>query len=217
MMIMVVYIEDRGDMMTEERCDMMIMMVVPTQVLTSRIKISLDTFCLLWFGSSPKSPRMCEKLSFKVFEDKLMRSINMYYLVGDDNRLFTESWNLWNASDRICWIYNFWLHVFFYIYFSFLLLSPILTHQYVLRLFTSGEVDSQILIRVPPECFITYQSQIVFCSIIMYYFFIYWIGMTVCLVTSSYAATCRTIFLDDDLLPFLWRTTIGSSVLVTCN
>ena len=30
------HIEERGDTMTEERCDMMMMVVVPTQILTSR-------------------------------------------------------------------------------------------------------------------------------------------------------------------------------------
>ena len=33
---MVVHTEERGDTMTEERCEMMMMVVVSTQVLTSR-------------------------------------------------------------------------------------------------------------------------------------------------------------------------------------
>ena len=35
MMQVVVHGEDMGDMMTEESCDMMMIVVVPTQVLTS--------------------------------------------------------------------------------------------------------------------------------------------------------------------------------------
>ena len=45
---MVVQSERSGDIMTEEMCQMMIMMVVPTQLLNSRRrKISLANFPLL--------------------------------------------------------------------------------------------------------------------------------------------------------------------------
>ena len=36
MIHVVVHSEDRGEIMIEERCDTMIMLVVPTQILTSR-------------------------------------------------------------------------------------------------------------------------------------------------------------------------------------
>ena len=41
--------------------------------------------------------------------------------------------------------------------------------------------------------------------------------MTVIFLTASYTATQRIMFLGDCCIPFYWRTTIGSSVLVTCN
>ena len=37
-MQVVVHSEERGDTMTEERCDMMMMVEVPTQILTKRNK-----------------------------------------------------------------------------------------------------------------------------------------------------------------------------------
>ena len=51
----------------------------------------------------------------------------------------------------------------------------------------------------------------------MNYFFISWIGMTVIFLTVSYDAAQRIMLLDDCWVPFSRRTTIGSSVLVTCN
>ena len=41
--------------------------------------------------------------------------------------------------------------------------------------------------------------------------------MTVIFLTASYTAYQRIIFLDDCFIPFSRRTTMGSSVLVTCN
>ena len=38
----------------------------------------------------------------------------------------------------------------------------------------------------------------------------------VCFLTMSYAAAQRKIFIDDSGVPFTWRTTIVSSVLISC-
>ena len=51
----------------------------------------------------------------------------------------------------------------------------------------------------------------------MHSFFVSWIGITDILLTLPYSVAQREIFLDDFWLPFAWRTTIGSSVLVTCT
>ena len=37
---------------------------------------------------------MCEKVSFRVFEDSLIIFMNMDYSVGDDDRILMESWHL---------------------------------------------------------------------------------------------------------------------------
>ena len=44
----VFHIEDRGGMITEERSDMMMMMVVPTKILTARNTSSLWIFFTLY-------------------------------------------------------------------------------------------------------------------------------------------------------------------------
>ena len=41
--------------------------------------------------------------------------------------------------------------------------------------------------------------------------------MSVLFLTASYSAALRIMFLDDFYIPFDWRTTIVSSVLITCN
>ena len=41
--------------------------------------------------------------------------------------------------------------------------------------------------------------------------------MDVLFLTASYAAAWIIMFLNDCYVSFYWRTTIGSSVLVTCN
>ena len=51
----------------------------------------------------------------------------------------------------------------------------------------------------------------------MHYFFISSIWTIVTFLAASYAAAWRIIFLDDCCVNFARRTTIGSSVLVTCN
>ena len=60
---------------------------------SKKLIISLATVSLLWFGSSPSLTPMCEKASFVVFEDRLMRLINIDSLVLDKNIMFMEYCN----------------------------------------------------------------------------------------------------------------------------
>ena len=134
----------------EERIGIMMILVVPTHLLTARNKssflwvlsryssldskkriISLSTVSLLLLVIAPNLTLMCAKSSLMVFEESLMRLVNMDYLVVDDNRLFMEYWNFWKASDRFCWRCNFRVDVFFSVYFfdcsfSLLFLATIL-------------------------------------------------------------------------------------------
>ena len=55
------------------------------------------------------------------------------------------------------------------------------------------------------------------CIIAMHYLFVSWIEVTVCFLTASYAAARIILFLDGFCVPWYWRESIWSVVLVTCN
>ena len=75
--------------------------------------IFLDTVYLFWFEIPPSLPLMYEKASFRVFEYRLTRLMNMDYSMGDDYRLFMKSYDFWKSSHHSCWRYKFWVTVFF--------------------------------------------------------------------------------------------------------
>ena len=122
--------------------------------------ISLDNISLLRFGRSPILPLMCEKAPLRVLCESLMSSMNMYYLVGYDDILFIESWYFLKAWDHFCWIHNFQAAVLFAVSFFFFLFSTILSHQSVLRYFSSGEVYAWTRIRVLPGAYIIIKSHL---------------------------------------------------------
>ena len=78
-------------MMTEERCDMMMMVVVPTQILTSTTNNISGQYFLLCLGSSPILPPIFAHTTFLVFEERFTRLINIYSLVKDNDIMFVES------------------------------------------------------------------------------------------------------------------------------
>ena len=153
-----------------------------------------------------------------VFEERLTRLINIKYLVGDDNRLFMESWHLWKASYRFCWRCRFRLAIlfsvsFFASYFSCLLSATSIYCATLALVRYIPVLKSGFLVEVSPFTNLTF----FLFSIVMHYLFISWIGMTVLFLAALYASSWRIMFLDDFCVPFDQRTTIGSSVLVTCN
>ena len=161
---------------------------------------------------------MCSKAYLMVSEEMLTRLTNTNYLVGDDDRMFTESWNLWKASDCFSWRCNFRVAVFFAVYFfasSFSILfsatsmncSTLTAVRYIPKIESGFLLDASSFTN----------ATFFYCSIIMHYLFISWIGRTFCLLTESYAAAWRIIFLDDCCVPFARRKTIGSSVILTCT
>ena len=142
----------------------------------------------------------------------------MDYSVDENYRLFMDSWNFWKYSNSFCWRCNFRVDVFFSATFFVSTFS---------RLFSATIQNYNILAAVGqvPSFFSgfilevsTFTNLTFFCwSIIMHYLFIHWIGVTVIFLTASYFADWRTMLINDCCLPFYWKKTIGSSVLVTCT
>ena len=161
---------------------------------------------------------MSPKASLMVFEDRLTRLMNIDSSVGDDDRLFMESLNFWKASHRFCWRWNFLVTFSFAVYFfasSFSLLFPD-NSMHCATLAAARfifELESWFLTEVSSFNNIT----LFWFSIVVHYLFMSWIGITVLFITLLYAADSRIMLLDDFFIPFDQRTTIGSSVLITCN
>ena len=157
-----------------------------------KLIISLDTVSLLWLLISPILTPMCTKPSLMVFEERLMRFMNIDYLVEDNDILLMKSWNLWKASYNFCWRWKFWVAVFFAVSFP-----P--SQFYLLLSATSLNCATWAAVKMIPELeswFLLYAlyfiNIILFCcSVIIHYLFISWIGKTVCFLTASYAAACN--------------------------
>ena len=153
---------------------------------SKKLIISLDTVSILWLGSLPSLSPMCATSSLIIFEYMLIRLMNINSLVGGENRLFMESWNFWKASHRFCWRCDFLLAVFFdvsfFTYFFSLLSSY--TSLYCATLSALRYIPvlkSGFLVEVSSFTNITFFWFI----IVMYYFFISWIGMTVIFLKAS--------------------------------
>ena len=143
-------------MVTEERSDMMMMMVVPNH----KVIISLANVSLLWLEISPSLPPMCEKESLAIVEERLTRLMNINYLAGDNDIHVHGVLKFLNIFTSIFEDATFgWLSYFMFPFFLFLF-SPITSKNSALRYFWSGEVDSSTQIRVPHGGFIIYQSHI---------------------------------------------------------
>ena len=108
---------------------------------------------------------------------------------------------------------GFILFCFFFLLFLF---YPIISHLYSLCHFNSGEVYYRSRITISPSGgILIYQFSLFFLSAIINPFFVYWRGRTDRFRTVPFATTWRIMFLDGFwVLPFTWRTTIGSLILV---
>ena len=87
------------------------------------------------------------------FQERLTRLTNIDYLVGDDGRLFMESWNSWKASHRFCWRWNFRMNVlfavsFFAYSFSLLFLATCLRCNTLTAVSQITELESGFLVEV---------------------------------------------------------------------
>ena len=120
---------------------------------------------------------MCEKFSFRVFEDMLNRLVNMYYLVGDNYILFMESWYFLKSFRslllKIQILGGCLLCCFLFCLFLF---SPIISHQFELHDFSSSRVDPQNRIRVLLGGYIIFQSHLIFLNY-CYIFSIHFLNM----------------------------------------
>ena len=118
-----------------------------------------------------------------------------------------EYWHFWKTSD----IYIFeektfrWMPSFLFPFCLFLF-SPILIHYYLLRYFSSGEVDTWTRIIVIPGGYIIFHSHL----LLLNYLHIFSLSLlnmydSALPFTASYAAARRKIFLDDCWLTFSRR------------
>ena len=82
-----------------------------------KLIIYLATVYLIWLWILPSLPLMRPKASLIIVDERLIRLMNIDYLVGDNNRLFIESWHLWKASHRLFCRWNFRMNVFFSVYY----------------------------------------------------------------------------------------------------
>ena len=151
-------------------------------------------------------------------EERLRRLTNINSLVGEDNRLFIESWNLWKTSDCFCWWCKSRVSVFFYITFFipylYLLLSA--TSIYCATLAEMRYIpiiESWFLTKV-----LSFTNLALFWfSVVMHSFFIYWICMTNIFLAASFTAAPRIYIFDYFCVPLDWKTTIWVSVKAPCN
>ena len=104
---------------------------------------------------------MCEKASFRVFEERLTRLVNMDSSEGGDGRLFMESWHFWKYHIACVEDVAFGGCLLCCLLFCLFLFSPILIHQSALRYFSSGGVYSRIWIKTPPWGYIIYQYHLI--------------------------------------------------------
>ena len=111
----VVHRENRGGMITEERSDMMMMVVVPTQIFQQETN-HLSGYCF---------PSLIS--NFKNLTSNVWKGVLGYFWIEvndvDEHQLFggrwllTMSWHIWKASDNFFWRFNFRVAFFFAVYF----------------------------------------------------------------------------------------------------
>ena len=101
-----------------------------------------------------------------MFCDRLTISMNVYYLEGEDYRLYMDYWGFWKASYYLFWRHNFRAAVLFRVSFFassfYLLLSATSLYCTTLK---ASEVYSQTRISVLPGGYIIFQS----CLILLQY------------------------------------------------